>query len=677
MIDKVLIANRGEIARRIMQTARYLGIRTVAIYSEADRQAPHVGEADESYCVGSATATESYLAIDNIIAVAKQSGADAVHPGYGFLAENAEFAQACNENNIIFIGPSVESISLMGNKRLAKVAVRHAGVPCIPGYDEPKQDEATLLAAARSIGFPVMIKASAGGGGRGMRLVVADTEFIEQLKLARSEARNSFANDEVILEKALSRPRHIEIQIVADQHGHVVHLGERDCSIQRRHQKVVEESPSPFMEESLRQLMGEAAIKVAKSCDYVGAGTIEFLVDEEQNYYFLEMNTRLQVEHPVTEMVYGVDLVEWQFKVAMKQPLPRRQADLLPTGHAIEVRLYAEDPDCHFTPQTGKLLRWQPAVSEFVRVDSGVETGSVISPFYDPMLAKIIAYGEDRDSACRSLLAGLERSVILGLTTNQSYLTHIIGHPAFRAGDVTTGFIQQYLTDISPGEVTDRHLRSATIAGLIYYLESSKQLGCNGELNGWSNGLPIPLEFSLQSGDLQYELSLVVNRRRQQLCSEAPIGISSSTVHIVCKCSGADVHLTTDVTNLVFDQSNLSFNVDGVNQDCQYELNNNTLYLKWDGTYFDFVDVTYDRAALAESAATGEIKAAMDGTIIDILVQTGSQVEIGQTVIVLEAMKMEHQLKSDANGIVTDIKGKVGDQVKIRQLLASVKPSVA
>ena len=386
-LKKILIANRGEIAVRVIRTARSLGYRTVAVYSEADAGALHVDVADEAVCIGAAPVGDSYLRSDKILQAAQLTSADDVHPGYGFLSENAGFAEACAEAGLVFIGPDAEAINLMGSKRLSKVAMIEAGVPCIPGYQDAEQSDDVLLKEAERIGFPLMIKASAGGGGRGMRLAHDASELPEQIRTARSEAESAFGSGELILERAVLQPRHIEIQVFADRHGNAVYLGERDCSIQRRHQKVVEEAPSPFVDPDLRQRMGEAAVNAAKACNYCGAGTVEFLVDEDKNFYFLEMNTRLQVEHPVTELITGQDLVAWQLKVASGEKLPLSQDEITLTGHAVEVRLYAEDPRNNFMPQTGRVEYWHYPEREGFRMDHGIQCGQLVSPHYDPMLA--------------------------------------------------------------------------------------------------------------------------------------------------------------------------------------------------------------------------------------------------------------------------------------------------
>lgn len=443
-ISKILVANRGEIACRIMRTAKRMGIETVAVYSEADANAPHRKMADEAVAIGPSPALESYLAIDKIINATRSSGADAVHPGYGFLSENADFATACREAGLIFIGPSADAITLMGNKAEAKRYMKKAGVPCIPGYEGEDQSDAAFDTAAQDIGFPVMVKAAAGGGGRGMRLVSKPEKLIKALTAARSEAERSFGSAELILEKAILEPRHIEIQVFADNHRNVVHMGERDCSIQRRHQKVIEEAPSPAVSEDLRDRMGETAAAATKAIGYSGAGTFEFLLSQDKDFYFLEMNTRLQVEHPVTECITGLDLVEWQLRVAAGEPLPRTQEQISFRGHAIEARLYSEDPYKGFLPKTGVLSNWQQAEGPGIRTDHGLESGFEVSPYYDAMIAKVIGYGEDRETARKRLHSALRNTVEEGLTTNRRFLMSCLSHETFMDGNATTAFIETH-----------------------------------------------------------------------------------------------------------------------------------------------------------------------------------------------------------------------------------------
>ncbi len=443
---KILIANRGEIALRIMRTARRLGYGVVAVYSDADRDALHVREADQAVRIGEALPAQSYLRIEAIIAAAKASGAGAIHPGYGFLAENEDFAQACRDAGLVFIGPSPEAIRSMGNKAGAKDIMQAAGVPCVPGYQGADQGDAVMLAEAKKIGFPVMIKAVAGGGGRGMRLVADAAAFPDALRSARSEAQGAFGDPTVILERAIVDPRHIEIQVFGDRYGHAVHLGERDCSVQRRHQKLIEEAPSPQVTPKLRARMGAVAVAAVKSIRYEGAGTLEFLLDKNGEFYFMEMNTRLQVEHPVTEAITGLDLVELQLRVASGEPLGLEQEDIKFAGHAIEVRLCSEDAGHDFMPQSGKMALWQ--MPEGVRVEHALQSGSEIPPFYDSMIAKIISHGADRNEARGRLICALEQTAAFGVTTNQGFLISCLRHPGFAAGEATTAFIGNHRDDL-------------------------------------------------------------------------------------------------------------------------------------------------------------------------------------------------------------------------------------
>ena len=468
---RILIANRGEIARRIIRTARRMGIETVAVYSDADANAPHVAEATLAVHIGPAPAAESYLRAEKIIEAALKTGADAIHPGYGFLSENAAFADACQQAGLIFIGPGADAIRAMGLKDGAKKLMRQAGVPIVPGYQGDDQSLDRLQRSANAIGYPILIKAVAGGGGKGMRRVDDAASFADALLAAKREAQRAFGNDSVLIEKYLTCPRHVEVQVFADTHGNVVHLFERDCSLQRRHQKVVEEAPAPGLPDALRRAMGEAAVTAAKAIGYVGAGTVEFILDvsegvEKAPFYFMEMNTRLQVEHPVTELITGYDLVEWQIRVARGEPLHARQEDIRINGHAVEVRLYAEDAEGGFLPSTGRLERLHlPEGLAGVRVDSGVVEGQEITVHYDPMIAKLIAHGTDRTVAIDRLIGALDATIAVGPKTNRSFLARLIGHPAFRTGDIDTGFIERHLEDLAPiTEVPDRLLALAALA---------------------------------------------------------------------------------------------------------------------------------------------------------------------------------------------------------------------
>lgn len=475
-MKKILIANRGEIAVRIMTTARKMGIKTVAVYSTVDRNAPHVKLADEAICIGEAPSNQSYLLGDKIIEVAKQLQVDAIHPGYGFLSENARFSEACAKNGIIFIGPKAHAIDVMGNKLAAKETVKNYDIPMVPGLDEAITDVAKAKRVAVEIGFPVLIKAAAGGGGKGMRIVENVGEFESQMQRAISEATSAFGDGSVFIEKYIGAPKHIEIQILADEHGNIVHLFERECSVQRRHQKVVEEAPSTALTSEIRQKMGEAAVKVAASCDYVGAGTVEFLLDENKNFYFLEMNTRLQVEHPVTELITGMDLVEMQIRVARGEKLPFTQDNLKINGHAIELRIYAEDPLDDFMPSVGNLEVYQLPVGKGIRVDNGIEEGMDVPIYYDPMLAKLITYGETREEAIQLMVEAIKNYKVKGIETTLPFGKFVMEHPAFQSGQFDTNFVKKYY---SAELLKAQRAEEAEIAAYIaykQYLEDKKQL---------------------------------------------------------------------------------------------------------------------------------------------------------------------------------------------------------
>ena len=475
-MKKLLVANRGEIAIRVMRTAKKMGIKTVAVYSTVDRNAPHVKYADEAVLIGEAPSNQSYLRGDNIIEVAKSLNVDAIHPGYGFLSENAEFAVACEQNNITFIGPKSKAIMMMGSKLAAKEAVKAYDIPMVPGTEEAITDITEAKKIAKDIGFPILIKASAGGGGKGMRIVEKEADFEAQMDRAISEAVNAFGDGSVFIEKYVTSPRHIEIQVMADAHGNVIHLFERECSIQRRHQKVVEEAPSSVLTPELRSKMGEAAIKVAKSCDYLGAGTVEFLLDDAHNFYFLEMNTRLQVEHPVTEWITGTDLVEMQIRVARGEVLPIQQSDLKINGHALELRVYAEDPLNDFLPSVGNLEVYELPVGENIRVDNGFEEGMDVPIYYDPMLSKLITYGSTRDEAIQVMLKAINTYKIEGIQTTLPFGTFVCEHEAFRSGHFDTHFVKKYY---SPEALKSKQEEEAKIAALIavkQYIEDQKLL---------------------------------------------------------------------------------------------------------------------------------------------------------------------------------------------------------
>ncbi|RMT88437.1 hypothetical protein ALP39_01586 [Pseudomonas marginalis pv. marginalis] len=622
---KILIANRGEIACRIQRTAQALGYRTVALYSDADANALHVQMADESVHIGAAPVQQSYLNIQAILDAAHRTGADAIHPGYGFLSENPAFANACITAGITFIGPSAEAIDLMGSKRLSKLAMLDAGVPCIAGYQGSAQDDATLQHHADRIGYPLMIKASAGGGGRGMRLVHQREHLLEHLRTARSEAQNAFGSDELILEQALIEPRHVEIQLFGDSHGHLIYLGERDCSIQRRHQKIIEEAPCPVMPPELRQAMGEAALKAGRAVNYVGAGTVEFLLDRNGQFYFLEMNTRLQVEHPVTELITGLDLVAWQLQVAAGQPLPLTQEQVSLSGHAMEVRLYAEDPAQGFLPQTGKVLRWEPAAG--VRTDHGVSEGQTISPFYDALQAKIIAHGATREEARRKLLRAVEDTVLLGVNTNQQLLADLLRHPDFIDGNFSTGLIAGHFSHIAPLAATNEQL---ALAAALFYHHSANQHAQG--LAGWRNNAGIPWTYRLEvNGDL----------------------------HTV----------TVDDLQLSTDGRYATRVLSGIRRRVAYHLDGDQLWLPG----LTVTNRTQQVASRRADASSGTVKAPMDGAIVEVRVRAGERVSKGQLLLVLEAMKMEHPLTAGIDGVIKAVQAVAGDQVRNRQVLLEIE----
>lgn len=647
-MDKILIANRGEIAVRVIRTARELGYRTVAVYSQIDADDLHVSLADEAVCIGPASASESYLVSDNILSAAAATGADAVHPGYGFLSENADFASACADAGITFIGPSPDAIELMGSKRLSKIAMQAAGVPCVPGYEGADQSDDVFIVEAKNIGYPVMIKASAGGGGRGMRLVEAASELKEHLRAARSEAKNAFGSDELILEKAIIDPRHIEFQVFGDRHGNVVHLFERDCSIQRRHQKVIEEAPSPFMTEELRARMGAAAVDAAKSCNYVGAGTVEFLVDGNRNFYFLEMNTRLQVEHPVTEMVTGQDLVAWQLCVAEGKQLPLAQDEIELKGHAIEARLYAEDPRQGFLPQTGTAEIWKQSdhCGNHIRIDSGIASGQAISAHYDPMIAKIICWGSDRTTAARTLASALQDTQLLGVASNKLFLENILRSPAFLENDVTTAFIDKHFACDPSMQADKSNAKAVARAALVSFA------GETVAPQGW--------------GGVAGE------------CAHFLFELNGNQVRAMLFRRGANYFIETDGSKIDIELVSMSESEcliveNGVRRSFAFVRGGETVFLDGDNGHLAIKNITFQPAATTGAVSDGRIKAPMDGAIIDVRIAVGESVKSGDVLVVMEAMKMEHSLKASADGVVTALSVSVGDQVKSRQIVAVVE----
>ena len=675
---KVLVANRGEIAVRVIRGAKKLGYRTVAVYSDADSDAMHVHEADEGVRIGPPPAKESYLSIEKIIAAAKTSGAQAIHPGYGFLSENAAFSKACKDAGLIFVGPDAGSIEAMGSKSAAKERMIKAKVPCVPGYQGSEQSDEQLLKHCKKVGLPVMIKAAAGGGGRGMRLVEDDSRLLEAIKSARSEAANAFGSGELLIEKAVVDARHVEIQVFGDRHGNVIFLGERDCSIQRRNQKVVEEAPSPAVDDKLRLAMGQAAVAAARAVNYVGAGTVEFLLGRDQQFYFLEMNTRLQVEHPVTELVYGVDLVEWQLRVAQNEKLPLTQDEVLARrkGWAIEVRLCAEDPTQNYLPQTGKVLRWsvgagvgRPAAAvdasnaagtarPTVRVDSYLVDGQVISPFYDSMQAKVIAWGEDREVARTRLIHALDDTLLLGVASNRDFLLDVLRTESFASGDFSTAFVGKHFPQdkLKADKPTARQLALAAVA---LYMEEGQRLlaeaGLTDDYMGWHNSHETPAEFKLKWRDTEILLDVLVHDGH---LFTTEVNDTKVQIDVVRREPGA------------FD-----YIADGARGRAYYARNADQVFVCADGRTYGFVDRTYAPAEVAGAGADGRITANSDGKIVAVHVQPGDAVRKGQTLVVLEAMKMEFQLATPVDGTVAAVSVASGAQVKGRQLLVQVTPS--
>jgi geranyl-CoA carboxylase alpha subunit len=646
---RILIANRGEIACRVARTAKALGYRTVAVFSDADRHALHVEACDEAVALDGNLAGETYLDIAKLLAAACATAADAVHPGYGFLSENAAFAQACAEAGLVFIGPPPSAIEAMGNKAAAKRLMLEAGVPCVPGYQDADQSDATLLAAARKIGLPVMVKAAAGGGGRGMRLVEAEVDLAESIRTARDEAANAFGSGELILEKAVVDARHVEIQVFADAHGNVVHLGERDCSVQRRHQKVIEEAPSPAVDAALRQRMGAAAVAAARAIGYRGAGTVEFLLGKYGAFYFLEMNTRLQVEHPVTEMITGQDLVAWQLRVAAGEPLPLKQGDIRFDGHAVEVRLYAEDPCNGFLPQTGTVTVWRPVAGPGLRVDHGVRDGQAISPWYDPMIAKMIAHGATRAEACRKLARALEDTVVLGPTTNKHFLVRMLRHPVFVAGDATTAFIGRHF---APGSLAAPEPSPAhwALAAALLYEDARSRAGAL--LGGWRNSNPVATLIRLRAGRARQEICL---ERRPDGALDMVLGKHTFRIEIGAR-----------------EDARVRFAVDGVWRTAQAHGDGETWLVELDGLSLAFADVTHEAPQGADAAGDGTLRAPMDGRIVAVKVAAGEAVVRGQTLVVLEAMKMQHQIRAAADGTIASVPVREGEQVPARAVLATM-----
>ncbi|WP_243409987.1 acetyl/propionyl/methylcrotonyl-CoA carboxylase subunit alpha [Pokkaliibacter plantistimulans] len=665
MISKLLIANRGEIACRVMRTAQDLGIRTVAVYSSADANATHVKMADEAFHIGDAPSKDSYLRGDVILAVARRAGADAIHPGYGFLSENASFARACHDAGIIFVGPPAEAIEAMGSKSAAKAIMEEAGVPLVPGYHGTDQDAALLKTEASRIGYPVLLKAVAGGGGKGMRVVWQANEFEEALQAARREGQNAFGNSDMLVEKYLTRPRHVEIQVFADQLGHTLYLAERDCSIQRRHQKVIEEAPAPGMTAELRQAMGQAAVRAAEAIGYVGAGTVEFLLDEDGSFYFMEMNTRLQVEHPVTEMITGLDLVEWQLLAATGHPLPLCQEQVQINGHAIEVRVYAEDPDHDFLPATGHIhyLR-TPPTDAHVRVDTGVGQGDDISIYYDPMIAKLIVWDSSRERAINRLNKALAAYQISGVKTNLNFLSRLSGHPAFAAAELDTGFIERHRDTLFAAHNTDQQTTLAA-AAMVVLLDQQQQRHDDPwqQSPAWRLNAPARQQLRLLLDEQEFQVSATRRGQGYQLL------LNDSELDVSAHIDNAAGEEEESQLVLILDSHRQRWQFHRQQKDEGTAL---TLFNGHKGTTVTLLPPV--QAAISTHHHDASLSAPMNGTVVAVLVSPGEQVETGTGLIVVEAMKMEHTLRAPQQGVVDEIYFQAGDRVNEGDELLAFTP---
>ncbi len=640
--DTILIANRGEIAVRIIKTAKALGYRTVAVYSDADRDALHAAKADVAVCIGPAQSTLSYLNMDKVIAAAQKTGAGAIHPGYGFLSENAEFAQACVDAGLVFIGPSPDAIRAMGDKATAKTRMLSANVPCVPGYHCEDQSTVVLRTEAAKIGYPVMIKASAGGGGKGMRLVSDTDAFDDALALAKTEALAAFGSETMILERAILAPRHVEVQVFGDLHGNIIHLGERDCSVQRRHQKVLEETPSPAVNSDLRERMGAAAVAAAQAIGYHGAGTVEFLLDQSGEFFFLEMNTRLQVEHPVTEIVTGTDLVAWQIAVAQGDTLPIVQEQVTLSGWAIEARLYAEDPGNGFLPSAGRILHLDVPDTEGVRIDTGVVEGDEVSPHYDPMLAKIIAHGETREISRQRLVRVLQDMVIFGPKTNRSFLIKALDHSEFATGAATTAFVE---TCFPPQELEENPPKSFQIAlaTAVLYLSGAAQTRPR---------LSRPAHYLFMSKDQP--------TKAQVTRTAKGLRVQVNQQDFVFETFHFDGHTwRTECDGVLF-------------RGAAHITGRSEVWLEENGHVLHLRDTSLTRAHDAKIDVPGQIRAPMHGRLVELRAEVGDVIAKDQPVLVLEAMKMQHMLLAGQSGVLDELRVAVGDQVEAGQVLAEI-----
>ncbi|MBT3528846.1 MAG: ATP-grasp domain-containing protein [Porticoccaceae bacterium] len=660
--NSILIANRGEIACRVIRTAKKLGYRTVAVYSDADAGAPHVKLADDAVRIGSGPVGESYLVPELILQAAASSGAESIHPGYGFLSENAAFAEAVESAGLVFIGPTREAIDVMGNKAESKRRMIEAGVPCVPGYEGHDQSDKTLIAEGLKIDLPLMVKAAAGGGGRGMRLVHDQADLANAIKIARAEAEGAFGSGELILEKAIIKPRHVEIQVFADTFGNTVHLGERDCSVQRRHQKVIEEAPCPVMTPELREKMGQSAIDAAKSVNYRGAGTVEFLLDDSDFFYFLEMNTRLQVEHPVTELITGLDLVALQISVAQGDSLGLSQADISLEGHAIEVRLYTEDPSQDFLPASGPVDLWAPASGVGVRIDDGISTGQAISPFYDPMVAKVIGYGPTREAARLRLIGALKETVLFGTPSNKDFLIQCLDKQSFIDGAATTAFIGEEFSadDLDAAPVS--FLDSAVAATLELCLENKahfqRSLLVSCELKNWTIASAMVSRKQYQFVDITHDLSI------------SPINSSADTYHVAD--TAAEQSAVIQVISMQDNKAVVLF--DGVKLVAQFmQRQRGQIYCSIQGRGAFFKDLIILDGVVDDAEGGGRVIAPMHGLLLEVMVSAGDEVVKGQTLAVLEAMKMHYEILAEVDGTVEEVSAVAGSQVAVDDVLIEIK----
>ncbi|CAA0094582.1 Acetyl-/propionyl-coenzyme A carboxylase alpha chain [Halioglobus japonicus] len=661
MFDKILIANRGEIACRVIRTARKMGIRTVAVYSDADRDALHVTMADEAIHIGAAPSRDSYLQFDKVINAALKTGAQAIHPGYGFLSENSAFCQACQDNGITFIGPPIGAIEAMGSKSAAKTIMETAGVPLVPGYHGSDQNPELLRQASDDMGYPVLLKATAGGGGKGMRQVHSAAEFDEALAAAKRESMNAFGDDTMLVEKYLTQPRHVEIQVFCDQHNNAVYLFERDCSVQRRHQKVIEEAPAPGMTPALRESMGQAAIQAALAIDYEGAGTVEFLLDSDGSFYFMEMNTRLQVEHPVTEMISGQDLVEWQLRVADGEPLPLEQGQLTINGHAFEARIYAEDPDNDFLPVTGTLSFVQtPETSAHVRVDTGVRQGDEVSVFYDPMIAKLIVWDEDRDKALGRLTRALSEYRISGTTTNIDFLYNLASCQPFREADLDTGFIEKHHGAIFHDSVRDIE-NDLPLAVLYLLLRQNQKAGTEYSSAGNRDERDSTSPWNFNNAwrsveDNIHTLGIVLHESEYQLEVEQKLFGTVTRYRI-----NHNGHTVT--AQGVLEGRFLRAELDGYQFNATVAEHDDSFSLYTADSALTFKLAKPDLGDADEQDTAGGLIAPMNGTMVALLVEAGASVAKDDPLLVMEAMKMEHTIRAPADGHVVSFFYQAGELV--------------